>query len=141
MTDFQFKNYYYLIGISNDASEEEIKTAIDKLEGKRSKALLYEIRMVLLNKELRKVYDIEYEMYSKSDAKQDYIIKNDELKNFLESIRQQEEVSVHFTTEKIVKEAEKNERYKKLLLGIIIAITLFLIKKCVIDSIVSTNLY
>lgn len=141
MTDFLFKNYYYLLSVSNEASEEDIKTAIDKLEGKRSKALLYEIKMVLLNKELKKLYDIEYEMYSKSDAKKDYIIQNDELKNFLESIRQQEEVSVHFTTEKIVKEAEKSERYKKLLLGIIIAITLFLIKKCVIDSIVSTNLY
>ena len=141
MTDFLFKNYYYLLSVSNEASEEDIKTAIDKLEGKRSKALLYEIKMVLLNKELKKLYDIEYEMYSKSDAKKDYIIQNDELKNFLESIRQQEEVSVHFTTEKIVKEAEKSERYKKLLLGIIIAITLFLIKKCVIDSIISTNLY
>ena len=141
MTDFLFKNYYYLLSVSNEASEEDIKTAIDKLEGKRSKALLYEIKMVLLNKELKKLYDIEYEMYSKSDAKKDYIIQNDELKNFLESIRQHEEVSVHFTTEKIVKEAEKSERYKKLLLGIIIAITLFLIKKCVIDSIISTNLY
>lgn len=141
MNDFLFKNYYYLIGISNDASEEEIKTAIDKLEGKRSKALLHEIRMVLLNKELKKLYDIEYEMYSKSDAKQDYIIKNEELNNFLESIKQQEEVSVHFETEKLVKETKKSERYKKLLLWIIIAITLFLIKKCVIDSIVSTHLY
>lgn len=141
MTDFLFKNYYYLLSVSNEASEEDIKTAIDKLEGKRSKALLYEIKMVLLNKELKKLYDIEYEMYSKSDAKKDYIIQNDELKNFLESIRQQEEVSVHFETEKLVKETKKSERYKKLLLWIIIAITLFLIKKCVIDSIVSTHLY
>lgn len=140
MTDFQFKNYYYLIGISNDASEEEIKTAIEKLEGKRSKALLYEIKMVLLNKELKKLYDLEYELYSKSDAKQDYVIQNDELKNYLESIRQQEEVSVHFTTDKIVKEAKKSDRYKKLLMVMIFALALFLIKKCAINGIISGSL-
>ena len=45
-----FKNYYYLIGVPQKATENDIKVAIENLEGKRSASLLYEIKMILLNR-------------------------------------------------------------------------------------------
>lgn len=68
-------------------------------------------------------------MYSKSDNKSDYIIKNDELKDCLNTIRQQEGISVSMATKETVNDIEKSQRFKKSIIWTIIGlISLYLIK-------------
>ena len=99
MDKILFKDYYYLLGLQVYASEEDIKNALHNLEGKRSPILLYEIKMILLNKELKILYDQEYKLYSEAASKQNYEIQNHELRKFLEDTKVQEDVSVNIVTE------------------------------------------
>ena len=129
-----FKNYYYLLGISNNSSEDEIKEVIRSLEGKRSESLLYEIKTVLLNKELRKLYDSEYELYSASDDKQNYVITNEELKNELARVNAEIELGSEMEVNKIVEKEKKRRAIIRSLIYIVLSFIFFSIVKCTAKS-------
>lgn len=141
MDKLVFKDYYYLLGVQKNASEDDIKSALEKLEGKRSPLLLYEIKMILLNKELRVLYDNEYILYSVAPSKENYVIQNCDLRKFLEDTKSQEEISVNFVTDEIFEEKENSSKYKKSIIWAIIGILLLCLSKCVVNGIVSTNSY
>lgn len=141
MNEIFFKNYYYLLGIPKDASEEEIRSAIDELEGKRSKTLLYEIKMVLLNKELKCLYDKEYDLYSKSDTKHGYTIKDSELIKFYETTSLQEEIGTNFDTAEIVDGIDKSSRFKRTIIWTIIGLVSLCVIKCASGIIVAGSTY
>jgi DnaJ-class molecular chaperone len=136
-----FKDYYYLLGVQTNASEDDIKSALEKLEGKRSQLLLYEIKMILLNKELRVLYDNEYKLYSEAVSKENYEIQNCDLRKFLEDTKSQEEISVNFVTNEIFEEEENSSKFKKSIIWAIIGILLLCLSKCVVNGIVSANSY
>ena len=136
-----FKDYYYLLGVQTNASEDDIKSALEKLEGKRSPLLLYEIKMILLNKELRVLYDNEYKLYSEAVSKENYEIQNCDLRKFLEDTKSQEEISVNFVTNEIFEEEENSSKFKKSIIWAIIGILLLCLSKCVVNGIVSANSY
>ena len=136
-----FKDYYYLLGVQTNASEDDIKSALEKLEGKRSPLLLYEIKMILLNKELRVLYDNEYKLYSEAVSKDNYEIQNCDLRKFLEDTKSQEEISVNFVTNEIFEEEENSSKFKKSIIWAIIGILLLCLSKCVVNGIVSANSY
>lgn len=136
-----FKDYYYLLGVQTNASEDDIKSALEKLEGKRSPLLLYEIKMILLNKELRVLYDNEYKLYSVAASKENYEIQNCDLRKFLEDTKSQEEISVNFVTDEIIEEEENSSKLKKSIIWAIIGILLLCLSKCVVNGIVSANSY
>ena len=114
MDKLVFKDYYYLLGVQKNASEDDIKSALEKLEGKRSPILLYEIKMILLNKELKVLYDQEYKLYSEAASKQNYEIQNHELRKFLEDTKVQEDVSVNIVTDKIIEAEERKSKINSL---------------------------
>ena len=113
MDKILFKDYYYLLGVHINASEEDIKSALVKLQGKRSPIILYEIKMILLNKELRAIYDDEYKLYYEAASKEKYEIQNHELRKFLEDTKVQEDISVNYVTDKIVEEDECRSKFRK----------------------------
>lgn len=141
MDKLLFKDYYYLLGVQINASEEDIKSALEKLKGKRSLLLLYEIKMVLLNKELRVIYDNEYKLYFEAASKENYEIQNHELRKFLEDTKVQEDISVNFVTDKKVEENECRSKFKKSIIWAIIGVTLLFLSKCVVNNIISANQY
>ena len=141
MDKLVFKDYYYLLGVQKNASEDDIKSALEKLEGKRSPILLYEIKMILLNKELRVLYDNEYKLYSEAVSKENYEIQNCDLRKFLEDTKSQEEISVNFVTNEIFEEEENSSKFKKSIIWAIIGILLLCLSKCVVNGIVSANSY
>lgn len=69
-----FTDYYKLINVSSDVADEEIGIAVEK--SSLSLALKEEIKMVLQNKSLKELYDIEHKQYEASDSKQSYEINN-----------------------------------------------------------------
>ena len=110
-----FKNYYYLLGISPKSTEDEINAALERLKGKRSQSLLEEIRMILLNKGLRGLYDSEFELYSNSADKNDYIIKNAELERELEKIRAYQENKAKLSNQDFLRKKKKEIQLKEAL--------------------------
>ena len=125
-----FKNYYYLLGISPKSTEDEINAALERLKGKRSQSLLEEIRMILLNKGLRGLYDSEFELYSNSADKNDYIIKNAELERELEKIRAYQENKAELSNQEFFKEEEKRNSFKRSIRLHIIGIIVLSLVKC-----------
>lgn len=69
-----FTNYYKLMNISPAATEEEINTALERSSS--SGALVEEMKMVLQNKSLKKLYDEELKLYEAAESKQNYEISN-----------------------------------------------------------------
>ncbi len=141
MDKLVFKDYYYLLGVQKNASEDDIKSALEKLEGKRSPILLYEIKMILLNKELRVLYDNEYILYSVASSKENYEIQNCDLRKFLEDTKSHEEISVNFVTDEVFEEKENSSKFKKSIIWAIIGILLLCLSKCVVNGILSANSY
>lgn len=79
-----FTDYYKLLNIFPESSTEEINSAIE--ECKLPKSLIDEIKMVLLNKSLKVLYDTELHIYESSESKKDYIISNPILDRELKKI-------------------------------------------------------
>ena len=97
--------------------------------------------MILLNKELRVLYDNEYKLYSEAVSKENYEIQNCDLRKFLEDTKSQEEISVNFVTNEIFEEEENSSKFKKSIIWAIIGILLLCLSKCVVNGIVSANSY
>lgn len=125
-----FKNYYYLLGISPKSTEDEINAALETLQGKRSQSLLEEIRMILLNKSLRELYDSEFELYSNSNDKNEYIIKNADLERELKKIRVYQENKAELSNKEFYAEEEKRNSFKKSIKWFIIGIIVLSLIKC-----------
>ena len=121
-----FKNYYYIIGISADATDEEISTALREHQGKRSLSLLDEIRMVLQNKELKAMYDKEYKLYENSESKQDYVISNPVLERELKKI----EAYVSNKATESIATTEEPKKSSNTWLWILVFIVVSLLGKC-----------
>ena len=81
-----FKDYYRLLGITSNASEKEIKTALDNAHRCQNEGLVNEAKMVLGNTQLKNMYDNEYQKYVMSVEKQNYDISNPILKRELRKI-------------------------------------------------------
>lgn len=130
-----FKNYYYLIGVSQSATEDEIRVAIEGLEGKRSASLLYEIKMILLTKCLRELCDIEYTSYCSCDDnnKKNYEIQNDILKTELERLHAEQNISAKMAIGSFVEEENKRQSVKRSLLYIVITWVILSFVKCAAD--------
>lgn len=125
-----FKNYYYLLGISPKSTEDEINAALETLQGKRSQSLLEEIRMILLNKSLRELYDSEFELYSNSNDKNEYIIKNADLERELKKIRVYQENKAELSNKEFYAEEEKRNSFKKSIKWFIIGTIVLSLIKC-----------
>lgn len=136
-----FKNYYYLLGVSREATEADIKSALAALEGKRSQSLLYEIRMIMLNNELKKLYDEEFDLFCASGNKPDFEISNEELINFLRSTYTQEQISIDSTVNSLLEEDKRKERLKKILIYFVILLLFFCILKVIVQIIFSATHY
>lgn len=80
-----FRNYYQLMNVASNASDEDINVAIE--QSNLSPLLLEEIKMVLLNKSLKALYDDELQKYEISCSKQDYEIVNPVLDRELKKVR------------------------------------------------------
>lgn len=123
-----FKDYYGILGISSDATTEEISAAVEKYHGKISNVLLDEIQMVFRNKSLKLQYDTEYLLYSKSDSKQFYKITNPILERELIKIETYVEIRARENIERFQKE-EKS--WGGAWRWIILIIVIMLVKECV----------
>lgn len=136
-----FKNYYYLIGVPQKASENDIKIAIEGLEGKRSASLLYEIKMVLLTKQLRELYDIEYSSYCSCDEvnKKNYKIQNEVLLKELERLYAEQNINSEMANDSFVKEEEKRRSIKRSLLYIVIVWIILSLVTCAANAFYRTS--
>ena len=136
-----FKNYYYLIGVPQKATENDIKVAIESLEGKRSASLLYEIKMILLTKQLRELYDLEYSSFCSCDEvnKKNYEIQNELLKKELERLYAEQNISAEMANDSFVKEEKKRRFIKKSLLYIVIAWIILSLVTCAANAFYRTT--
>ena len=83
-----FINYYKMINISSNASNEEINAAIVTYKDKRVKSHMDELMMVLLNESLKPLYDEELERFELSGINaKDYKISNPILEQEINKIR------------------------------------------------------
>lgn len=80
-----FKNYYKLLNISSNASNEEINNAIEQSRSPR--ALLEEIRMILQNKSLKPMYDEEVKIHESKESKNNNEITNPVLRREIKKIK------------------------------------------------------
>ncbi len=80
-----FRNYYKTLNISSKADDKEIYSAYEKSE--LHPILLDEIKMVLMNKSLKTMYDAEVEKYELSESKQKYEISNAVLDREIKKIK------------------------------------------------------
>lgn len=80
-----FTNYYKLVNVSPEASAEEIDAAIEKCT--LSPSLKEEMKMVLLNKSLKELYDAEHRLYVASESKQNYEITNPDLDREIKKVK------------------------------------------------------
>lgn len=124
------KNYYYLLDIQPKSSENEISAALERLQGKRSQSLLEEISMVLLNKQLRELYDSEFALYSISENKSDYIIKNIELERELNKIKIYQDNKAELANKDFLSKEEKRNSFKRSVKWFIIGTIVLSLIKC-----------
>ena len=136
-----FKNYYYLLGISPKSTEDEISAALESLKGKRSQSLLEEIRMILLNKKLRELYDSEFGLYSSLEDKKGYTIKNVELERELEKIRVYQESKAELSNKEFYKEEEKRNSFKRNIKWLIIGTIVLSLIKCTANFLYRSQYY
>lgn len=136
-----FKNYYYLIGVPQKATENDIKIAIEGLEGKRSASLLFEIKMVLLTKQLRELYDLEYSSYCSCDEinKKNYKIQNEVLQKELERLYAEQAISTEMANDSFVKEEKKRQSIKRILLYIVIGWIILSLATCAANAFYKTT--
>lgn len=80
-----FRNYYKMLNISSNADDKEIYSAYEKSE--LNPIMLDEIRMVLMNKSLKAIYDAEIVSYELSESKQNYEITNPTLDREIKKIK------------------------------------------------------
>lgn len=125
-----FKNYYYLLGIPAESSDDEIRAAIERLQGKRSKSLLEEARMILLNKRLRELYDSEFEQYSISENKSEYIVKNVDLEKELKKIEVYQERNAELSNKDIYAREEKSNSFRRSIKWFVIGTIVLSLIKC-----------
>lgn len=125
-----FKNYYYLLGIPSNSNEQDIIAAIDELQGKRSSELLEEIRMVLQNKRLKELYDLELEKYKNSKNKDDYVISNCDLVRELNKIKAYQESRAASAVDELIAKEEKRNSFKRSLKWFIIGTIILSLIKC-----------
>ena len=80
-----FTNYYKLMNISPTATEEEVKAALEQCS--LSGTLVEEMKMVLLNKSLKKLYDEELKLYEIAESKHNYEISNITLEREIKKVK------------------------------------------------------
>lgn len=88
------------------------------------------MKMILLNKELKVLYDQEYKLYSEASSKQNYEIHNPELRKFLEDTMTQENISINYVTENIIVEDNNRSVIRKNMIWIICGLIFLLFKMC-----------
>lgn len=120
-----FTNYYKLMNISPDATEEEINTALE--QSTLSGALVEEIKMVLRNKSLKDLYDEELKLYEVAESKQNYKISNATLDREIKKVKTYISNKAHESVT-IEEEPKKNSNTW---LWIIVFIVISCLGKCI----------